>query len=153
MKIYVASKFQNYAAVRMLNDRLAREGHEITFDWTRSDQFDTGGHPLSYNDESSPEAQARSAAADFAGVLEAEAMILLGYPGLCGALVEFGAACGRRIPVFVLDPTRCFTIFYTLPNVCVVDSLGQAIAALNALSAPETVPDAIRQGYRDVREA
>ena len=40
MKVYVASRFKNYEEVRKVIDKVEAAGHTITFDWTRTSEFD-----------------------------------------------------------------------------------------------------------------
>ncbi len=102
MRIYVASKFEEQTRVREVMAQLRTAGHAITYDWTMNEQI-------------SPE-QARK---DVMGVLSADALVLIAEKDLnyCGALVEFGIAIGRELPIFVIGDAlndRC--IFMKLPN-------------------------------------
>jgi hypothetical protein len=87
MKIYVASKYEEKERVREVQEQLRQAGHTITYDWTNNEQITT-----------------QQAENDFWGVVEAEALVLIAEKDLhyCGALVEFGIALGRGIPVYVL---------------------------------------------------
>ncbi len=102
MRIYVASKFEEQERVREVMGQLVAAGHVITYDWTTNEQI-------------SPE-QARK---DVMGVFSADALVLIAEKDLnyCGALVEFGMALTREIPIYVLGSAlddRC--IFMRLPN-------------------------------------
>jgi hypothetical protein len=140
MKFYVAGKFQNYEVVRAFADRLRDAGHEITYDWTRTDEFDEQGHPIvsQYQGETddsgdeilSYEAQKKYAHLDADGVAEADALVLFATPNVTGALIETGMALGYGIPVIVIDPAR-WTIFYALDLVTVVKDEEEALEVID----------------------
>ncbi len=43
MNVYVAGRFRKYQEVRAVIDRLKENGHTITHDWTRTEEFDKNG--------------------------------------------------------------------------------------------------------------
>jgi len=101
-KVYVASQWEAREAAAALMTRLKERGHVITLDWTKVTQ----------------ESQAQ-AIADREGVLAADAFVFLTgdkYEGM-GALVEFGIAVARNIPIFVLGLGAERNIFRLLPTV------------------------------------
>ncbi len=103
MRIYVASKFEEAPRVREVQAQLIAAGHTITYDWTQNEQVD-----------------ATQAWNDAMGVVTADALVLVAEKDLpyCGAMVEFGMALGRGIPVYVIGnalDTRC--IFMKLQEV------------------------------------
>lgn len=130
MKVYVASKFENYEAVREAVHFVKSLGHEVTHDWTATDEFGADGKPGNSNGDLSLEDQQRHAAADFLGVRRADCLLLLGHPAMCGGMVEFGVALALGKPIAVVAPERCFTIFYTLPGVTTHVDVGFALDAL-----------------------
>ena len=101
MNVYVATKWENRdEAARVMKD-LQDLGHVITCDWTTVDQ----------------ESQAQ-AAADMAGVLFAEAVIVLAeqdWP-FKGTYVEMGMALAAGTQVYIVGP-YANTIFDKLPTV------------------------------------
>ena len=102
MRIYVASKFEEAPRVRSVMTSLRLAGHTITFDWTHGEQL-----------------SAEQANLDVQGVLDAEALVFIAEIPLryCGALVEFGLALGRGIPIYVMGHCIDQCIFMQLPQV------------------------------------
>lgn len=136
MRVYVASKFQNYAAVREAVCYIENAGHEITHDWTATDEFDAAGDPLAENEaELTDEQQRRYAAADFLGVKRCDALLVLAHPRMCGGMVEVGIALGLAKRIAVVEAERCPTIFYRLPGVSTHGTLPEALEALGLVEA------------------
>lgn len=110
MKFYVIARFEDKDVARVVMEMMLARGHELTFDWTRV--------PEALTDED----RVRSAARDFHGVVEADAVIVLHDDQLCNGLVELGVALalGKRImvvgPPFRFDARRQ-PIFYWIPKV------------------------------------
>lgn len=102
MNIYVATKWENMGRARETMALLTRQGHHITYDWTRCEQF-------------SPEQALR----DVQGVLDADALVFLADEGFQykGAYVEFGIAVARGIPIYVDGPAIDTCLFVRLPQV------------------------------------
>jgi nucleoside 2-deoxyribosyltransferase len=102
MKIYVASKFEEYPRVREIMAALIEAGHTITYDWTNCDQFTV-----------------EQAAKDMDGVLSADALVFIAEENLPykGAYVEFGIAVARGIPIYLLGNAANACIFTKLPQV------------------------------------
>ena len=130
MKVYVASKFENQAAVKQTMELLRRAGHTITHDWTREDASGI------YDPNERDAYLAKCAAADVDGVLDADAMILLHRPEMRGAYIELGVAITHGVRVYVVDGlndewTR-IPIFYRLPEVRHMASAEDAVALLTA---------------------
>lgn len=86
MKIYIASKFENWPNVRKLRDALIAAGHEITHDWTNTLGYDDAAHA------------AEIAEQERSGVLAADLVIVM-LPGGFGTHTEMGMAlaAGKRI--------------------------------------------------------
>lgn len=102
MRIYIAAKFEDQERVRHIMEWLRLAGHVITHDWTANAQVNR-----------------EQAQADLDGVMTADALLLVveKHFNYCGALVEFGVALGRGIPIYVLGSAldeRC--IFMRLPE-------------------------------------
>jgi hypothetical protein len=131
MKLYVAGKFSSFRKIRKVVDQLKALGHEITWDWTRTDEFNEAGELKHGKDDGyineqqiTPETLLFYAESDLCGVAEADAVVLCCEPNMCGAYIEVGAALGAwpRKQVFVIDQQR-WTIFYRLPEVVHFESL------------------------------
>lgn len=120
MKLYVASRFGNYERVRAFIDDAERAGHEITHDWTRTEEFDEWGHPYGGDGSQLSRAdQARHAKADLDAAAGADAVVLLPVPDMGGAYVEVGYALAHGRQVIVAGRGR-FLIFWGLPAVTVL---------------------------------
>lgn len=92
MKIYIASKLENYLQVQALRDALIAAGHTITYDWTLHGSVQGQG-----------EARLREvAAAERNGVLQAELVIVL-LPGGRGTHAELGMANALGKPVIIFS--------------------------------------------------
>lgn len=113
MHLYVATKAENYVEARRVMEMLKLDGHEITHDWTQQVQ-ELG--PGSVN--ASQEVMRACAMRDLAGVASCDAFVLIPYNGLCGALIEWGAALAQGKTCYVIgaltsDDWR-YTIFQEL---------------------------------------
>lgn len=122
MKIYVGSKFENTKAVREAYLALRDDGHTITHDWTNENAEMLAGHAL--------EAYLQGCAEkDVAGVLEADAMLLLNHQLMAGGFTEFGMAITADKFIVVIDgkhPEKPRNIFFHLPHVHHATSLEDA---------------------------
>ena len=141
MRIYVAGRFTHYERCRALMDALTDEGHTITMDWTRTDEFGPDGHPKhTEHGKAAPttipqERLARHALNDIQGCVTAELVVVLADEVLTGALIELGAALAAGVPVWVCAPYR-WTIFWEHPLVTV---LGSEQEARDRLCRPKQV--------------
>jgi len=125
MKIYVAAKWEDRPRVQQIYQVLRELGHTITYDWTACDQFSID-----------------QAIHDRQGVMDAEGFVFIAekdYP-FKGAYVEFGMACARNIPCYILGTPDGTTIdkciFVQLPNVQVFTSIERLLAALPQVVLP-----------------
>jgi nucleoside 2-deoxyribosyltransferase len=105
-KIYVATSFANIPEARDVMSLLREVGHDITWDWT-SEALDP----------SWPKAQQdaylqKCGAADYQGVVNADALVLINHDKARDAMTEFGVAIGLGRPVFVLYPERRSSVFF-----------------------------------------
>lgn len=125
MKLYVAGKFSSFRKVRRIIDQLKSLDHQITYDWTRTDEFDEQGEPKHVKDTGYPKEHEVSDAVlqvyaenELRGVQDCDAVVLYWEPDMCGAYIEVGAALGARPrkQIFVIEQNR-WTIFYRLPEV------------------------------------
>jgi hypothetical protein len=126
MKIYVAARFGQYERARALMDDLAAAGHEITHDWTRTEEFDADGRPR-FREAGTGDAPTtipaerltRHADDDVRACQRAEAIVVLADEPLCGALIEIGVGLASGCPVYVCAPWR-WTVFWEHPLVTVL---------------------------------
>lgn len=95
MKVYVASKAENYPEVRLVMRALEDAGHTITHDWTV--QVETAG-PMPQNIVYRREC----AHQDEQGVRECDVFVLIMHKGVTGALIEFGMALALDKRVFII---------------------------------------------------
>lgn len=119
MKFYVAGRFQAYAKVRAMVDFLTEHGHSVTYDWTRTDEFDRYGNPVQGDPHNLQRDKLREyAQKDLQGVMDAEFFVLCGDDSLAGAWVELGVALvsPNVERIFALEPER-WTIFLEDPKV------------------------------------
>lgn len=130
LRIYTASRFANYARVRALNEQLRDLGHEVTHDWTVTDEFVDGVPKVSSEADLSIDDRRRYAVDDLRGVRTADLVIFLAEDGdYCGALIEFGAAAALGITAWIISPWRT-SIFWSLPNVEVLATEAEVLAKL-----------------------
>jgi len=138
MRIYTAAPFMTYERVRAFNADAREAGHEVTHDWTLTEEFGPDGRPI-FGDGATLDmaVKAQRAIEDQVGVENAEAVILLadGGPSF-GACMEAGMAVANGITLYVVAPTA-FTIFWGLPGVIVLpdetaarDMLGMKMTAV-----------------------
>jgi nucleoside 2-deoxyribosyltransferase len=105
LRVYVASRFKNYEAVRDFAEHCRAEGFVVTYDWTLTDAFDENGvviDPKGVPDN--PKRARYFSELDLRGVRTADALVLLGQPDMKGAWVETGAALALGIPVIAVEP-------------------------------------------------
>lgn len=108
MRIYVAAKWEDGHRAQEVMHRLSAAGHTITYDWTTA-----------------PEVSPGQALIDIDGVRRAEALVFLAEQprAYMGALVEFGVAVERGIPIYVVGQGIDPCIFMYLPQVVRVPHL------------------------------
>ena len=139
MKIYIASRLENYLQVQAVRDALVSAGHVITYDWTRHGSVQGQG-----------EARLREVAAnELNGVRDADLVVVL-LPGGRGTHAELGMANVLGKPVILFsnadDPFDAYTAdtcaFYWNENVYQLHSHG---------GRPENViPSLIRHRFMGV---
>jgi hypothetical protein len=106
MKVYVATAFPNREEAKAVMHALRAAGHVITHDWT-GEAIDPAW-PVERQ-----EAYLRACGtADFEGVAEADALVLVNHQASRDAMAEFGMALGLGTPVFVLYPERRSSVFF-----------------------------------------
>lgn len=137
MKVYIAAPLSAVPAAVEARDLLIAHGHEVTHDWTRTD-----AGPLVVPE--SADLAARIAADDLAGVLAAEAVLVLADTAEAGrgVFVEFGAALalaevGRMTRVLVVGRPAFSSVSYHHPAARRVPDLTAALAVLAGQSRPD----------------
>lgn len=112
MDVYVAGKTHDYMRVREVQRAVKRLGHYITYDWTRDVERHGPDNEISVPTN---EDMIYYAMLDLKGVREAEALIVLGHPRLCGALIEMGIAVALGIPIHMVEVEQ-YSVFWHLPE-------------------------------------
>lgn len=120
MRLYVATAYANREEAQRVIAVLTARGHTITHDWTT--QTLDGVPPAEHRAFLD-----RCGRHDFAGVVSADAVVLLADARMRDARIEMGIALGVGIPVFVLDPTGVLatSVFLNLPGIRRVASLAE----------------------------
>lgn len=125
MKVFVSGKIGDENTPSRFMRRLEDLGYSVTFDWTRVPHL----RPYETNSE-----QSRTAALlEIQGVAAADVLVLLSHERGVGMFVELGAALALDKQVIAVSPTPVRTMFLLHPNVNIVSSMEDAIAALNEL--------------------
>ena len=117
--IYVASKFENKAAVRAAQTEVRKRGWGISFDWTGEAVDVSGSKVIDWNTpyQTADEAHLReSAYNDYCGVTGSSAVLILNHAHGCGMWTEMGIAIAHGIPVYVVGPEIRRNIFFYLPE-------------------------------------
>ena len=132
MKIYVASSITNKEKVQEVFNILRDEGHEVTTDWTLTDDVPEDER-LARRD------YIRSIAKrDFEGIYDCDAFILLSEPSEGRSMyVELGLAISMNVArgkplVFVIGPSNNESVFYFHPSVKRANTLEQIIPQFDA---------------------
>ena len=142
MKVYIASKLENYRQVQAVRNALRNAGHVITYDWTEH------GPAILRGIEFLKEV----AENERDGVVSADAVVVL-LPGGRGTHAELGMACALNIPVMLIadHPNTYFSCdentcaFYWNSNVqhyvCYAEDLPDFVAGeIDRLLAGEATP-------------
>lgn len=117
-RVYVATKFENAPAAREAMAALRAAGLTITHDWT-AETLD--GVPESERVNH----MHRCGLADFAGVVHADALVMLEHPACRDTLVEVGIALGSGTAVYVVGSKRDRSVFWGLVTHC--ESVDEAV--------------------------
>lgn len=128
-QVYVAGRTNNIPQVRRIQ-QLAREaGHRITYDWCVNVE-EVGG---AENEKGvDPGRQAVFADADRVGVKQADLLIAVLGPQVCGTLIEIGIALGGATEVWLLGTLERESVFFQLPGVRRFSSEDDLRSALHA---------------------
>jgi hypothetical protein len=124
MNVYVATSFVNISEARFVMDALIKAGHGVTHDWTLAKV------PDGFTEKERNAFLQECGRADYEGVMEADALVLINHDLARDAMAEFGAALGAGIPVFVLYPGRRESVFFH--RATLVYSPGQLLEKLRA---------------------
>lgn len=122
MKVYLAAPWKYKHAASATKDILVSQGFRVVSTWTEQP-----------NEEVLPPAELRRfAQSDWDELREADTLVLLAYTKSEGKATELGGALawGHRIVVVADDDQVAHNVFYHLPRVTVVPSLGLAMAHL-----------------------
>lgn len=124
MKVYIATHFHNQAEYEEALQLLVSMGHTITCNWTKeSYEGKVGDELIQYRFE--------CALADFQGVKDADALLIINHTAGKGMFVEFGMAMALSKPIFVAFPERVSNIFACMPGVDECSTIHDACEALD----------------------
>jgi len=127
MRFYVASSIKNKDEVQSVFEALVDAGHEVTADWTLTDDI-----PEKERDQKRDYMRS-IAKRDFEGILESDIFILLSTPSEGRSMyVELGVAMASyekngKPSVFVVGPKNNESIFYFHPDIRCFDSLDKVL--------------------------
>lgn len=134
MKIFVSGQLREKEHVRHVYQMLIQRGHEVTHDWTRTDNFRG-----SYGADKREAGQ--RAAHDVDGVMKAERYIILTDNSRCGKgmYVELGVALARArsgepIEIAIVGPMNHESIFYYHPLACHFSNIEEYLDHLDGSS-------------------
>lgn len=116
MRVYVASSTANIDRVEQAYERLEELGHTITHKWTLQvrELGDAEDKDLT------PQHQHQLAQGDFRGVKNAELVVVLGHPAVCGALIELGMAIALRKRAWVVGEFPRVPVFFHMGQVTIM---------------------------------
>jgi hypothetical protein len=120
MRIYVATKWEERERAQAVMRVLYCLGHQITYDWTRSEQFSE-----------------EQALCDVMGIHNADMLVILAEKDLPykGTYVEFGVALTLGLPVYIIGPGFDRCIFVKLPGVSRMATFEEFLACLKQQAA------------------
>ncbi len=136
MKIYIATKTDNYKQAQRIRDLLLDAGHEITFDWTEVVAEVGPDKGLRSDTPPDREFQRICAQNDMQGVREADALVMLCYPGLCGTLIEVGAALVLGTPVIILGEPERNSVFFAMQHVHRIEEGALIVPEIERIMTP-----------------
>lgn len=140
MKFYVASGIKNKEEVQRVFERLTAAGHQITADWTLTDDI-----PEESRDESSEYVRSL-AKRDFEGIRECDVFVLISHPREGRSMyVELGVALSMletsgRPRVFIVGPLNNESVFYYHPLVRRIGGWDELIEETKALTPIPSQP-------------
>jgi len=137
MKIFVSGQITDLDNVRIVQQRLIEEGHEITHDWTRNE---TGDKMLAGDAAKLADIHetGRRAELDIQGVIDCEAYVVCtdNTKSGKGMYAELGAALALNVTtqspkIYMLGALNHMSVFYFHPSVVHLNSIDELIKALN----------------------
>jgi hypothetical protein len=154
MKFYVASSVKNKEHVQSVFDRLIAAGHEVTANWTLTEDI-----PEDERDKSKEYVRS-IAKRDFEGIRECDVFVLISDPPEgrsmyveLGVALSFREMTGRPI-VYVVGPANNESVFYYHPFVKRIENWDKIIKESKTLPVIE-VPSETHEGrleeYRALR--
>jgi hypothetical protein len=154
MKFYVASSVKNKKHVQSVYERLKDAGHEVTVNWTLTEDI-----PEDERDKSNEYVRS-IAKRDFEGIRDCDVFVLVSSPPKGRSMyVELGVALsfrdmtGRPI-VYVIGPANNESVFYYHPLVKRVENWDKIIEeskALRVIGAPSKGYEGRLEEYRALR--
>lgn len=125
MKFYVAGRTARINEIKAIIDELLSLGHEITHDWTISDDADLGRPYIDHLTKVSEFAQK-----DIEGAYQADVFIILGDQSGTGMYVELGAALAGGAKVYAVGDYNDMTVFHFHPQVKRLDTFADVLVDL-----------------------
>lgn len=128
MKFYIAGKFEEVAIVHQIFDRVRQAGHEISYDWTTHIK----AKPYTEN----VELIRGYAENELNAILASDVFIYLTHEHGTTLHMEYGTALtkkklGGEIEIYVVGENNARSPWYFIPLVNRVDTVEDALAALN----------------------
>jgi len=127
MKVYVATSFTEAPLAKTVMEALEIDGHHITHNWTNENASGLQGDELT-------KYLTRCALADVDGVERCDVLLLLNNPKCRGAYTELGMAIALKKQVIVVWNLVSPNIFFQVPGVSAVDSVGEAMELIQKWS-------------------
>jgi hypothetical protein len=131
MRIFVSGQIEEKERIREVFSLLRGHGHEITHDWTRTDDL---ANKRVHKSESGDRAKR-----DIDGVVNCEAYVLMSDNNRVGKgmYVELGAALALRARgdgplVYIVGPMNHLSIFYLHPDVIEVATVQDLVKELES---------------------
>lgn len=118
--IYIASSLDNGERVKQINDILSKQGHTITYDWTKHGRV------------TDTDQLVEIAKGEYEGVKDCDVFLMV-HPARLGSHFEFGAAYSLNKKIFILEETEISELksFYFLPGIEIYKTLDEILAVLN----------------------
>lgn len=131
MRFYVAAKYCDRDAVRIVYGDLIDRGHSITCDWTNHDI---------YPEDAPLEKKAEFAIDDIEGVRNADAVIAIFIEERHqrGALIEIGAALALGKPVMIVGEHEASSTLLQHPLITRFKTIGDVYESIDALAVMNT---------------
>ncbi|BBO90989.1 hypothetical protein [Desulfosarcina ovata] len=154
MKFYIASGIKNKDNVKKIFDQLINTGHEVTADWTLTDDIPEDGR------DQKSEYVRSIAKRDFEGIRECDIFALLSDPEEGRSMyVELGIALSMyqstgRPKIFIVGPKNNESVFYFHPLVDRVNTIEDILkysANLDTIELPSKSHEGRLEEYKSLR--